>query len=440
MRMIKCPYCCEEIPADSKKCPYCGEELKANEKSNVEKAPEIQGNDAEQTEKPIKRPNNKKAKTTTIIIVSVIIIAFSLIADIVDHSKRNDSYSRNTASTVTQSSSSQTSSSSTTSKSSNAFVDSETGIQYILFDDTKGKGVATGINYADGTSKNLYLNTNYEMRIIADNYELYWPKFTPDMVSSLEEAYRKCKFFAESEQYMSTTTVYSNNSGGFYGKDIIESCNIDIDLSTGLYSNEPKMDISAYLLDSKVVYFIFEVSGKSSCEVLINSFKALTNNISTVKASSKTVEKTSGYEPKSNYSISKEALRAKEITRSLSDGQRVEISSEVNHVAQLCISNEDIGYLCIEEDDIVSFGNACKEWLAGHSLVFRSDGGTIWLWREYGGNIFANEISLFAYEFHYAGADTIYVIKVTEPTDDNTYAEFSFTEDDLRTIINVIFN
>ena len=437
MRMIKCPYCCEEIPADSKKCPYCGEELKANEKSNVEKAPEIQGNDAEQTEKPIKRPNNKKAKTTTIIIVSVIIIAFSLIADIVDHSKRNDSYSRNTASTVTQSSSSQTSSSSTTSKSSNAFVDSETGIQYILFDDTKGKGVATGINYADGTSKNLYLNTNYEMRIIADNYELYWPKFTPDMVSSLEEAYRKCKFFAESEQYMSTTTVYSNNSGGFYGKDIIESCNIDIDLSTGLYSNEPKMDISAYLLDSKVVYFIFEVSGKSSCEVLINSFKALTNNISTVKASSETVEKTSGYEPKSNYSISKEALRAKDRTVRISEGRSVQITSDGSN-AHFYIVNDDHGTLEIPECDIVRFGNMCKDFVDSdydESFTFVSSEGEFTLWGHYNDNIVTNYLSLSWWEPNIADADKIYEIYFKD-------AEISISlgEDDLRTIINVIFN
>lgn len=322
--------------------------------------------------------------------------------------------------------------------SDNVFVDSETGSKYMLFDDPSfGKGVMNALSFPD-RKITLCLNTNNTLLLIGENYKLYWPQFTSSVLSGIRQKYDKFEFYAESGQYALVDEVYRNESGRFVSKVNDEVCDIVIDMKVS--NDNPRIHIYSYLDTMDSGFDIMDFSGISDCRLMFNVLKTLTNNIGKVEGTSSSYQSgssstSSSYEPTSNSMVSSESLKSKNIERNLSDNRSVELTD-----SKLFI-NDKVGSLEIDLDDIVRFGNMCKDWLKSDALDsfnFVSSGGVFSLWRVGEDNIFPEKLILDSWQPNYAGADMIYEIIIEDILGGQVC--ISLNERDLKTIINLIFD
>ncbi len=322
--------------------------------------------------------------------------------------------------------------------SDNVLVDSETGMKYMFFDDASyGKGVMSAIDFPDKRIT-LCLNTNNALWIIGENYKLYWPQFTSSVLSGIRQKYDKFEFYAESGQYALVDEVYRNESGRFVSKVNDEVCDIVIDMKAS--NDNPRIHIYSYLDSMDSGFDIMDFSGISDCRLMFNVLKTLTNNIGKVEGSSASYQSgssstSSSYEPTSNSTVSLESLKSKNIERSLSQNRSVELKD-----SKLFISDK-VGSLEIDLNDIVRFGNMCKDWLnsdAYSSFNFVSSGGVFSLWRAGEDNIFPEKLILDSWQPNYAGSDMIYEIIIEDILGDQV--SISLNERDLKTIISLIFD
>lgn len=385
--------------------------------------------------------NRKAGKITAISLASLLGVGIIIgIASAIsegmgtgDYQRDNDSESSYTGSDVQTSTESKTQDDS----SDNVLVDSETGMKYMFFDDASyGKGVMSAIDFPDKRIT-LCLNTNNTLLIIGENYKLYWPQFTSSMLSGIRQKYDKYEFYAESGQSTLQDEVYSTNSGRFVSKVNDEVCSIDMEMRS--LGNKPWIGIYSYLNSTESVFYIIDISGSSDCRLMFNVLKTLTNNIVKVKDSSASYQSgssstSSSYEPISKSTVSSESLKSKNIQRSLSENRSVELKD-----SKLFI-NDKVGSLEIDLDDIVRFGNMCKDWLKSDALDsfnFVSSGGVFSLWRVGEDNIFPEKLILDSWQPNYAGADMIYEIIIEDILGDQV--NISLNEKDLKTIISLIF-
>lgn len=386
--------------------------------------------------------NKKAGKITAISIASLLGLGLVIgIASAISAGMGSGDYQRDDDSVSSYAGSAeQTSTESKTQddSSDNVFVDSETGAKYMLFDDSSfGKGVMNALNFPDKQIK-LCLNTNNTLLIIGENYKLYWPQFTSSVLYGIKQKYDKYEFYAESGQYTLHEEVYRTNSGRFVSKVNDEVCDIIIEITSS--GEKPRIEIYSYLNSTKSIFDIMEFSGSGDCRLMFNVLKTLTNNIGKVEGSSASYQSgssstSSSYEPTSNSTVSLESLKSKNIERSLSQNRSVELTD-----SKLFISDK-VGSLEIDLNDIVRFGNMCKDWLnsdAYSSFNFVSSGGVFSLWRVGNDNIFPEKLILDSWQPNYAGSDMIYEIIIEDILGDQV--SISLNERDLKTIISLIFD
>lgn len=387
--------------------------------------------------------SNKKArKITAISLASLLGVGIVIgIASAISEGMGTGDYQRDddSASSYTGSAEQASTGSNTQDDSSdNVFVDSETGSKYMFFDDPSfGKGVMNALSFPD-KKITLCLNTNNTLLLIGENYKLYWPQFTSSVLSGIKQKYDKFEFYAESGQYALWDDVYRTESGRFVSKVNDEVCDIVIEMRA--FNNNPYVHLYSYLDSMDSSFEIMEIYGISDCRAMFNVFKTLTNNIVKVKDSSVSYQSgssstSSSYEPTSSSTVSSESLKSKNIERRLSENRSVELKD-----SKLFISDK-VGSLEIDKDDIVRFGNMCKDWLNSDvmtSFNFVSSGGVFSLWRGREDNIFAEKLTLDSWEPNYAGADTIYDIIIEDILGDQVC--ISLNEKDLKTIISLIFD
>ncbi|GEM_PF-4791361 len=383
--------------------------------------------------------SNKKAGKITAISFATL-LALCLVIDIAsaisdgDYQRDDDSASSYTGSAEQASTESKTQEDT----SDNVFVDSETGSKYMIFDDPSfGKGAMSALNFPD-KKITLCLNTNNTLLIIGENYKLYWPQFTSSMLSGIRQKYDKFEFYAQSGQCALWDDVYRTESGRFVSKVNDEVCDIVIEMRT--FNNNPYIHLYSYLDSVDSSFDIWEIYGISDCRSMFDVFKTLTNNIGKAESSSASYQSvssstSSSYEPISTSTVSSESLKSKNIERNLSEKRSVELTD-----SKLFI-RDTVGSLEIDLNDIVRFGNMCKDWLnsdALSSFIFESSKGEFSLWRIGADNIFSEKLILDSWQPNYAGSDTIYEIIIEDVLGDQV--NISLNERDLKTIINLIFD
>lgn len=444
-KLIRCPYCCEEIPSSSTVCPYCGEPLTPSAGEGADGTSVSVAENESETDSNANVSSSKNLSgwsemsdmgKMAVVIISIVMILSIVIAITLSVASRTRSYADDISSEYSSSGSSSTTSKTSTESSPQLFTDSETGLKYVYFDETFGKGVATALNFPD-ISFSFYLKTDSELIIYTDKYQIFWPQFTDALVSKLQNTYSKYQFYAESGQYTLRDEVYRTDSGRFISKANNEVCDIVMDIQSSTY---PSINLYVYLSSTDTPFDVMTLSGFQDCKLLFNVFKTLTNNLDSARrffnsgsASSNSSSSGTG----ASSTVSAESLKSKKVRSGLSEGRTVDLENMT-----LSIYDEDLGALTISEDDIIPFGELCRKWLGGSvytSFTLETKEDCFALWRIGADNVFAHTLTMGSWQPNFAGADVIYELIIN---DEAGYEDvnMSFTEGDLRAIISVIFD